>query len=265
MCKYLGCSRSGYYDWVHRGKPKHNKLDEEKATAIMTIYLEKPTRGRRQVQMLVERHYDIHMCLGSVHRYMSLMNICSKRKRKYKAYKINIGGPVHQFDNILKQDFGSSGPRKWLTDITYLPCKDGTLYLSCIKDLQDKSIVAHSVSIKNDLRLVMETLDKAQPKMSAGILLHSDQGSQYCSSKYHNYLNYFGLVGSMSRKGTPYDNAPIESFFSTLKNEELKLYKNYSMAQTRKIVNNFISYYNHERPQWTLKKMTPVEFRSHLS
>lgn len=264
MCKYLGCSRSGYYDWVHRGKPSHNKLDEEKAAAIMTVYLEKPTRGRRQVQMLIERQYGIHMSLGSVHRYMSVMNISSKRKRKYKAHKFNISGPAHQFDNVLEQDFSSSHSRKWLTDITYLPCKDGMLYLSCIKDMRDKSIVAHSISIKNDLRLVMETLIKAKPKISEGLLLHSDQGSQYCSNKYHNYLNRYGLIGSMSRKGTPYDNAPMESFFSTLKNEELKLYKNRSMSQTRKIVNNFINYYNNERPQWALKKMTPVEFRSHL-
>ncbi len=198
-------------------------MDEEKATAIMAVYLERPTRGRRQVQMLVERQYGIHMSLGSVHRYMKIMNIHSKRKKRYTAQKTYIG-PINRFDNVLEQDFSSSEPRKWLTDITYLPCKDGTLYLSCIKDMKDKSIVAHSISIKNDLRLVMETLGKAQSKMSRGILLHSDQGSQYCSPKYHKYLDCFGLIGSMSRKGTPFDNAPMESFFSTLKNEELSLY-----------------------------------------
>jgi transposase InsO family protein len=264
LCAYLGCSRSGYYDWIHRGKPKRNKLDEERATAVMTVYLEKPTRGRRQVQMLIERQYGIHMSLGSVHRYMSILNISSKRKKKYISQKVSVNVPIHRFPNILEQDFDTIKPHKWLTDITYLPCKDGTLYLSCIKDMQDKSIVAHSISIKNDLRLVLETLDKAQSKMSVGILLHSDQGSQYCSHRYHKYLNRFGLIGSMSRKGTPYDNAPMESFFSTLKNEELKLYRNRSMSQTRKIVKNFIHYYNNNRPQWALKKMTPVEFRSHL-
>lgn len=195
-----------------------------------------------KVQMLVERQYGIHMSLGSVHRYMRVLNIHSKRKRKYTVHKMNIDGPIHRFDNVLEQDFSSTQSRKWLTDITYLPCKDGTLYLSCVKDMKDKSIVAHSISIKNDLRLVIQTLDKAQSKMSSGILLHSDQGSQYCSTKYHNYLDRFGLIGSMSRKGTPFDNAPMESFFSTLKNEELKLYKNRSMSQTRKIVNNFIHY-----------------------
>jgi len=231
----------------------------------MTIYLEKPTRGRRQVQMLVERRYGIHMCLGSVHRYMTIMKFYSKRKKKYNASKVSVNGPIHHFPNILERDFSTLEPRKWLTDITYLPCKNGILYLSCIKDLQDKSIVAHSISNKNDLSLVMETLNKAKPKILKGTLLHSDQGSQYCSPVYHRFLSQFGLIGSMSRKGTPYDNAPMESFFSTLKNEELKLFRNCSMAQTHKIVNNFIQYYNYERPQWALKKMTPVEFRSHPS
>ena len=100
--------------------------------------------------------------------------------------------------------------------------------------------------------------------MSESILLHFDQGSQYCPPKYHKYLDHFGLIGSMSGKGMLYDNAPIESFFSTLKNEELRLYKNRSMSQTQKIANNFITYYNHEQSQWALRKMTPVEFRSHL-
>lgn len=80
MCNYLNCSRSGYYDWINRGKPIHNKMDPEKVAAIMTVYLKKPTRGRRQVQMHIFRQFDIHMSLGSVHRYMSTINIYSKRK-----------------------------------------------------------------------------------------------------------------------------------------------------------------------------------------
>jgi transposase InsO family protein len=240
-------------------------MDAEKSVSIMAIYLEKPTRGRRQVQMLIERRYGIHMSLGSVHRYMSIMKIYSERKKKYITQKNEGQGPVHSFPNVLKQDFCTLQPRKWLTDITYLPCKDGILYLSCIKDLQDKSIVAHSISNKNDLRLVIETLNKAKSKISDGILLHSDQGPQYCSPVYHQFLKQHHLIGSMSRKGNPYDNAPMESFFSVLKNEELILYRTRTMAQTRNIVNNFIQYYNLKRPQWNLQKMTPTEYRSHLS
>lgn len=266
LCIYLCCSRSGYYDWIHRGKPHHNKLDSKKVSALMSVYLEKKTRGRRQVKMQLERRYDIHMSLGSVHRYMSILNIQSKRRRKYIPKKKEQQSFIHTFPNIIQQNFHVSADRhKWLTDITYLQSKDGTEYLSCIKDLSDNSIIAYHISNKNDLSLVMETLKKVVPQIKPNTILHSDQGSQYCSPVYHTFLGNHGIIGSMSRKGTPLDNSPMESFFSTLKNEELKLYRALTMKQTRKIIKSFIHYYNYERPQWKLKKLTPVEFRGQLT
>ncbi len=231
----------------------------------MTVYLEKPTRGRRQVQMHLERKYMLHMSLGSVHRYMSILNIKSKRKRKYVSQKNETCNSQHTFPNVIKQNFHVSDSHKWLTDITYLPCKGGNLYLSCIKDVSDKSIITYSISNKNDLRLVMDTLQKAIPKLESNTILHSDQGGQYHSPAYHEFLKNHGITGSMSRKANPYDNAPMESFFSVLKNEELKLYRYLTPKQMRKVVSRFIEYYNFERPQWALKKMTPFEFRSHLN
>ncbi len=228
--------------------------------------MEKPTRGRRQIQMQLERQYDLHMSLGSVHRYMSIMNLRSVRKKRYIPQKREAQSLPHTFPNVLQQDFHASDlHNKWLTDITYLPCRDGILYLSCIKNLSDKSIVAYSISNKNDLRLVLDTLQKAEPFMKAGIILHSDRGSQYRSSAYHEYVQDHGLIMSMSRPGTPYDNAPMESFFSLLKNEELKLHKNRTCVQMRRLIGRFVSYYNQERPQWGLKKLTPLEFRGQLA
>ena len=232
----------------------------------MEIYLERPTRGRRQIQMQLERQYALHMSLGSVHRYMSIMKLNSLRRKRYIAQKKEAQNSLHTFPNVLQQDFcASKCHNKWLTDITYLPCKDGLLYLSCIKDLSDKSIIAYSFSNKNDLRLVLDTLHKAESSMRTGTVLHSDRGSQYCSPVYHKYLLDHGLIGSMSRPATPYDNAPMESFFSILKNEELKLHKDRTCAQTQSLICRFISYYNSQRPQWALNKLTPLEFRSQLS
>lgn len=229
----------------------------------MAVYTQKPTRGRRQVQMQINRQYGIHMSLGSVHRYMSILNIRSKRIKRYKPQNKADVKP-HIFPNVVQQAFDANYQQKWLTDITYLPCKDGIIYLSCIKDLYDKSIIAYAMSNKNDLRLVLNTLDKASPNFRDGLILHSDQGHQYSSHGYHNILKLHGIIGSMSRKGNPYDNSPMESFFSILKNEELKLYKRLTVAQTKKVVAQFIDYYNTNRPQWGLKKMTPAEFRNHL-
>ncbi|MCG8485672.1 MAG: IS3 family transposase [Clostridia bacterium] len=265
LCSYLCCSRSGYYDWVWRGKPVHNKIDTEKAAKILSVYLERKTRGRRQVQMQLERQYNLHMSLGSVHRYMSILNIQSLRKRRFIPLSKKTQNMPNTFQNVLKQNFCvSDASHKWLTDITYLHSRDGTEYLSCIKNLKDKSIIAYHISNKNDLSLVMETLKKAIPKIQHSILLHSDQGSQYHSPVYHRFLSEHGITGSMSRKGTPYDNAPIESFFSALKNEELKLFKGLTMQQTRKKVARFIHYYNYERPQWGLQKLTPIEYGRQL-
>ena len=100
--------------------------------------------------------------------------------------------------------------------------------------------------------------------MREGIVLHSDRGSQYCSPIYQSVLLEKGIVISMSRPGMPYDNAPMESFFSILKNEELRLFKHLTCSQMHTFIDCFIRYYNEDRPQWSLKKLTPFEFRSQL-
>ena len=191
---------------------------------------------------------------------MKIMNLKSIRKNKYNSQKKEAPDSTYTFHNVLNRDFSTSNRQIWLTDVTYLPCYDGMLHLSCIKELSGKNIVAHSMSIKNDLNLVKKTFKKASGKMKPGIIVHSDRGGPYCSKYYHELLRENGMVGSMSRKGNPYDNAPMESFFSILKNEELVLYKKLTRAQMRKVVNNFIDYYNNKRPQWGLDEMTPAEY-----
>jgi len=266
LCNYMQCSRSGYYDWIHRGMPRHNKIDHERADAIKVIFSQKKTRGRRQVQMQLERQYGIHMSLGSVHRYMSILNIKSIRKKKYVPQKKQEQKLAHSFPNVLQQDFcPSSTTEKWLTDITYIPSRNGILYLSCIKDVRDKSIISYHYSDKNNNELVIETLRKSIPSIPAKeLILHSDQGSQYVSVDYHEFLRERQITGSMSRKGVPYDNSPMESFFSILKNEELKLHRGKSMNEMKIILDQYIHYYNYERPQYGLEKLTSIEYRSQL-
>lgn len=264
LCWYLDCSRSGFYDWLNRNKPLHNKLDETKRSLILEGYHSRPSRGRRQIQMWLEKQYQLHMSLGSIHRYMNILGITSIRRHKAQSPKQQTEGKPHKFPNILKQNFSvcKNQPTKWLTDITYLPSKDGIQYLSCIKDVGDNSIVAYHISNKNNLLLVMDTLKKAvcSSKMHAGIILHSDQGPQYCSHIYQQFLFRHGFIGSMSEPGNPLDNAPIESFFSILKNEELVLHRNLTMTSMRYVIDNFIHFYNYHRPQYKLKKLTPIEF-----
>lgn len=246
--------------------PRHNKIDHERADAIKEIFYQKKTRGRRQVQMQLQRQYGIHMSLGSVHRYMSILNIKSIRKRKYVPQKKQEQKLAHSFPNVLQQEFcPSPTTEKWLTDITYIPSRDGTLYLSCIKDVRDKSIISYHYSDKNNNELVIETLRKSIPLIpDKKLILHSDQGSQYASVEYHDFLKKKKIDGSMSRKGVPYDNSPMESFFSLFKNEELKLHRGKTIKEMKAVIDEYIHYYNYERPQYGLKKLTPIEYRSQL-
>lgn len=215
--------------------------------------------------MQLERKYNIHMSLGSVHRYMSILNMSSTRNKKYNPQRNQEKMIAHAFPNVLQQKFCAEKNNEiWLTDITYVPCKNGRLYLSAIKSMRDKSIIAYHYSDKNDVDLVMRTLDKVDPGGPLKCIMHSDQGSQYVSLEYHKYIKYNGMTGSMSRKGVPYDNSPMESFFSIFKNEELILHKKQTKQDMMSIIENFIQYYNFERPQIGLQKMTPMEYRDHF-
>lgn len=136
--------------------------------------------------------------------------------------------------------------------------------MSAVKSMRDKSIVAYHVSEKNDVDLVMKTVETLKTDDSIEYVLHSDQGSQYVSKAYRTFLKDKGIIGSMSRRGVPYDNSPMESFFSILKNEELKLHKGQLKETMRETLERFVHYYNYERPQVGLKKMTPMEYRNHF-
>ena len=262
ICKYLQCSRSGYYDWIKRDKPTHNRLDEYKLAIISKLHNERKTLGRRQIQMQLESKYNLHMSLGSVHRYMTILNIKSMRKKKYLPQKNNKQNIIHSFPNILKQNFHPIQNQEiLLTDITYIPCKNGRLYLSAVKNMRDKSIAAYHYSDKNDVDLVMKTFQNIKLKKMSRYIVHSDQGSQYTSLEYQKYIISNEITGSMSRKGVPYDNSPMESFFSIFKNEELKLYRKQTKREMGIIIDNFIYYYNFERPQIGLKKLTPIKYR----
>lgn len=268
MCWFLGVSRSGYYDWVNRGRQIHT-LDPELVIKIANLYQRDKTRGRRQIKMRLWRKYKIKIALGTVHRYMSILGLYSiQRKKRYK------NAPLEKSDNalrnVLKRNFKAYHPnQKWVTDITYMKCREGNLYLSCIKDLYDNSIIAYHISNKNDLDLVIQTLNKAfsenNPEKLSGLIIHSDRGHQYTSKAYDEILRHYAITPSYSAKGTPLDNAPIESFYSTFKQECFNQIKKKFQYLVKQTVASFIHEYNYERPQWNKKELTPIEYRYQFS
>ena len=152
--------------------------------------------------------------------------------------------------NLLNRNFNSLGQnQKWTTDITYLIYKDKRLYLSTILDLYDKKVVAYQISKFNDLNIVLNTLNEAIAKRKdvSGLILHSDQGYQYTSCEYKAICNSNNIQISMSRKGTPIDDSPMESFHGILKKETLYNNDISSIQEYQTLVEDWILFYNTSR------------------
>ena len=165
-----------------------------------------------------------------------------------------MGQQLHKYQNLLNRDFHAEAPnRKWVTDISYIQTKQGTLYLSMIRDLYDNSIVAYKTAAQQTVNLVLDTVRQAvrreKKKVAAELRLHSDQGFQYTSQAYFKLTKQYGITPSMSRRGNPYDNAMAENFFSILKTECIYRHKPATFSQANEIIDRYIHFYNHERIQ----------------
>lgn len=185
-----------------------------------------------------------------------------RKKRNHSSYT-----PSVMYPNRLKRQFHAIGPgQKMVTDITYI--SDGTrfYYLSAIQDLFNNEIVAWKLSERNDVKLVLDTIDQwTKKKDVAEAVLHSDQGFQYTSQAYNIRLEAFSIKGSHSRKATCLDNACIESFFSHLKTEKLYLHQCKSEAEIHQAIEEYIYFYNYQRFQAKLKQRAPIEYRHALA
>ena len=197
--------------------------------------------------------------LPSHYSIMNKYNLLSKSRRRRK-WTQNCES-VHKYANLLERNFHAERPNlKWCTDISYIPTKEGFVYLSVIKDLYDNFVVAYKVGNTNDNNLVYETLKKAKREVTAELQLHSDQGFQYTSHGYFKLTQSYHIMPSMSSPGTPLDNACAENFFSTLKSEWLHHYKPATKEEARLLLDEYVHFYNYERIQLKTK-LTPYEKR----
>lgn len=195
-----------------------------------------------------------------VRRLMRELQIRSviRKKRPFCGRK-----PSVLFPNVLNREFSATAPvQKLVTDITYVRIEHEFAYLSAVMDLYNNEIVAWELSERNDLKLVIDTVQQLKNGLS---LLHSDQGFQYTSKSYAKLLEEKQLTGSHSRRGNCYDNACIESFFSHLKTEKLYLDKPNNLEQARSQITEYISFYNKERFQNKLGDLSPIEFREKVA
>ena len=165
-----------------------------------------------------------------------------------------MGRQAHRYENLLNQQFqADKANTKWVTDISYIHTKQGVLYLSMIRDLYDRRIVAYKTGNDQTVNLVLDTIHLAmkqvKKKAAAELQLHSDQGAQYASQAYFELTQTYGITPSMSRRGNPYDNAMAENFFSILKTECFNRSKPAAFSEANEMIDRYIHFYNHERIQ----------------
>lgn len=265
LCKELGISRSGFYAYLKR---KNNNKDETAKQLILSLYKKYDgIYGYRQIQMHLYQDHQVLMNHKKVLRLMQEMGIRSRIRRKRR----HMAGSTVSYrvaENRLQRYFHANQPnQKWVTDVTQYRVGDKWLYLSAVKDLFNNEIVAYHTSLRNDNDLVIQTFLKAFEKHKdvTGLIVHSDQGFQYTSYAYHDMLPKVGAQISMSRRGNCHDNASMESFFSHLKTEALYPYDIRTMEEVQRRIEEFIHFYNNDRPQRKLNKLTPVQYRRQLA
>ncbi|MDM5185969.1 IS3 family transposase [Bacillus sp. DX4.1] len=266
LCEIAGVSRSGYYKWEKRRTNPSEKMKEDQfiMSKIVECELDPDINGSfgyPRVCTWLKKYCGLQINHKRVYRLMKKMGIQAKiRKKKWRHFGLKEQCVVSK--NRLNREFSASKPNeKWVTDITYLTFNGKRMYLSVIMDLYNNEIVAYQVSESNNLKLVIDTVNKALRKRNVhGTVLHSDQGYQYTSKKYNLLLKKYKMNVSMSRKGNCYDNACVESFFSHFKTECFYRNEFHEKEQVFKAIRRYMRYYNNKRFQKKLNNLSPAEF-----
>lgn len=260
MCTLSNTSRSGYYKWLQTADELDKDYDDY--LTIKKVFEEgKCKYGWRNIKMRLK-----YMNHKKIQRIMRKYDLRAKIRRKNPYKNMMKKSLEHRtFPNILKRNFKQNIPSQvFCTDITYIPFRDTFVYLSVAKDIASGEIASWSLSMRMDMSFVLNTVHGLRKVRSNGAIIHSDQGFHYTNPEYIKLVKELGLIQSMSNKGKCIDNAPIESFFGHMK-DELDYKTCTSFEELRLAVAEYMRYYNYERKQWTRKKMTPIEYRNHLS
>lgn len=261
-CELVGARRQGYYEWRDRQDGKRARQDRVLTVKIKDIFFEsKMIYGARKIQAIL-RTMNWKVSRKRIRRLMLLAGLVPVTYRK----RVNTTDSKHGlgiFPNLMEQDFRVALPNKtWVSDFTYIPTDEGWLYLCGIIDLFSKRVVGWGVSKTIDRHLAIAALDNAvrNRKPERGLVFHTDRGCQYASSDFRNAVANMGGIQSMSRPGTPYDNACAETFFKTIKVECL----NRQHFETRKAAENavmtYILFYNRRRVHQSLGYLPPFAF-----
>lgn len=272
LCEYAGVSRSGYYNWLSSQeiRSKREEQDRKDFEIILAAYQFRGyDKGKRGIYMRL-LNIGIRMNIKKISRLMKKYNlICPIRKanpyrRMAKALKTS-----NVAENLLNREFKTHGARKvLLTDITYISyCNGQRAYLSTIMDAYTKQILSYVLSESLEVDFVLETvhilIHDHGISLTTETLIHSDQGCHYTSIKFQDIILKEELRQSMSRRGNCWDNAPQESFFGHMKDEfHLESCNTFNLLKQE--VDNYIDYYNNDRYQWNLAKLSPNQYYKYI-
>ena len=270
LCDVYEVSRSGYYKWLKRKGMlnSYEKKQKELDYYVADVHSHYPSQGYRAIADTLLNEHGWVVTDVSVWKSMKRLGIHGYIRRTKKDDE-GSGEEHDRYPNVLNRNFHSDAPmKKVVTDVTYIEHKNKWYYLAVYLDLFNNEILEYELGDTFDNFLVMRPakrlLEKAKSTDSP-ILLHSDQGVQYSSAGYCNLLKSYNTIQSMSRAGTPRDNAVIESFFGRFKDVMSSHFQYWKSDDIRKVVDDTVFYFNFVRPVRKLNKKPPVQFRIDLS
>jgi len=270
MCRVLEVSPSGYYASLKRPPSWHALIDEVLMARVRIIHAESgETYGAPRVHLELQAEG----LPASPKRVARLMREEGLVARPRKAYRVSTTNSQHDdpiAPNLLARQFDVNGVglnRVWVADMTYIPTREGLLYLAAVLDLGSRRCVGWAMRDTLEVELALSALRMAREarRPALGLIQHSDRGSQYASGAYRAELAAHGMVASMSRKGDCYDNAVAESFFSTLEFELLMRNDWHTKAEARRAIFRYIeTWYNRKRRHSTLGYLSPADYELQL-
>ena len=262
MCRILGVSKSGYYDWLNRPVSNWERENQRLLKLIRDSY-EASGRTYGSPRVFFDLREAGEVC--SRNRVARLMRVHKIRaQRSYKTRRYTYSKPAITIPNRLKQEFNVDSPDNvWVTDITYIRTYEGWLYLAIVMDLYSRKIVGWSMKPTLAKEVVLDAILMAVWRRSPQheVIIHSDQGSQYGSDDWNRFCASHDLVPSMSRRGNCYDNAAAESFFSSLKKEKIRRYIFKTRGEAKTEIFDYIEvFYNRARRHKHLGQVSPEAF-----
>lgn len=265
LCRVLGVSRSGHQAWLTRAPSKRACAYERlKLAAQAAHHRTRQTYGASRLQRELAAD-GFAVSLGTVKRVRRALGLrCVQTRNRFRVQTTDSGHQLPVAPHLLAQDFKAARPDQvWTADITYVPTQEGWLYVAALKDLFAGEVVGRSFGARMTTDLVVRAFEQAVSarRPAPGLVHHSDRGSQYCSHEYQALLRDHGMSVSMSRRGNCYDNAPVESFWGTLKTELVHHRRYQTRAEAVLEISEYIDlFYNRQRRQARLGYLSPAAY-----